>query len=146
VARPEPVYDLTLLLDADAPSERRAEILREVESFVERGGAIESKHDWGVRQLAYEIDHRKEAEYHLLQITGPPELIERLRTMLRITDGVLRHRVIKVLPGTPPPPAMRAERPAAAAAPEAAEAPPAEAPPAEAPPAEEAPAEAPPAA
>ena len=150
VAAPKPVYDLTLILDADAPSERRAEILREVEAFVERSGTIESKHDWGVRQLAYEIQHRKEAEYHLLQFTGPPELIERLRTMLRITDGVLRHRVIKVLPGTPPPPAMRAEpRPAAAAEPDAAapEAPAPEAPAPEAPaPAEETPAEAPPAA
>jgi ribosomal protein S6 len=152
MAAPKPVYDLTLMLDADAPSERRAEILREVQAFVERGGTIESDHDWGVRQLAYEIEHHKEAEYHLLQFTGPPEMIERLRTMLRITDGVLRHRIIKVLPGTPPPPAMRAEprrtpeaegEPVAAAAPAAAPAP-AEAAPAPAP-AEAAPAEAAPA-
>ncbi len=155
MAAPKPVYDLMLMLDADAPSERRAEILQEVEAFVQRGGTIESKHDWGVRPLAYEIEHHKDAEYHLLQFSAPPETIERLRTMLRITDGVLRHRTIKVLPGTPPPPTVRAEpRPVAAAAAPAAEAAPpppadaAEAPPAEsapAPPAE-APAETPPAA
>jgi ribosomal protein S6 len=163
MAAPKPVYDLMLLLDADAPSERRAEILREVEAFIQGAGTIEGNHDWGVRALAYEIQHHKEAEYHLIQFSAPAEQIERLRNMLRITDGVLRHRVIKVLPGTPPPPAMRAEpRPAAAeaAATEAqpaeaiaapvAEAQPAEAVAAEAPvepaPAAEAPAEAPPAA
>ncbi|MDX6698949.1 MAG: small subunit ribosomal protein [Solirubrobacteraceae bacterium] len=141
MAAPKPIYDLVLLLDADAPSERRQEILREVEAFVDRAGTIESKHDWGVRALSYEIQHHKEAEYHLLQFSGPGEMIERLRTMLRITDGVLRHRIIRVLPGTPDPPAMRPEprrvpegegEPVAAAAPAAA-APVAEAATAEAP-------------
>jgi small subunit ribosomal protein S6 len=141
MAATKPLYDLMLLLDAEAPSERRAEILTEVEAFIGRGGTIESKHDWGVRTLAYEIQHRKDAEYHLLQFTAPPDLIDRLRTMLKITDGVLRHRVIRLRPGTPPPPAMRAEpRPAAevpageasAAEPVATEALPAEPAPAEA--------------
>jgi small subunit ribosomal protein S6 len=108
------LYDLVLLLDSDAPSERRQEILANVESAVGKGGAIESRHEWGVRKLSYEIAHRKEGEYHLLQFTGPPELIESLQRTLRLTDGVLRFRVIKVKPGTPPPPAVRA--PAARAA------------------------------
>jgi small subunit ribosomal protein S6 len=158
MAATKPVYDLMLLLDAEAPSERRAEILTEVEAFIGRGGTIESKHDWGVRTLAYEIDHHKDAEYQLLQFSAPADLIDRLRTMLRITDGVLRHRIIRLRPGTPPPPVMRAEpRPAAEDAPAeaeadaapaeapVAEAPVAEAPAAEAAPAEAAPAEAPPA-
>lgn len=117
MAQATPVYDLMLLVDADAPSERRAEILREVEAFIERAGSIEGRHEWGVRALAYEIRHRKDAEYHLLQFSAPPEAIDRLRGMLRVADGVLRHRVIRVRPGTPPPPTVRAEpRPAQAAA------------------------------
>jgi small subunit ribosomal protein S6 len=136
-----PVYDLTVLLDADAPSERRAEILGAVEGAISNGGEIVSKHDWGVRNLAYEIDHHKDAEYHLIQLTGPPELLDRLRTALRVTDGVLRHRIIRLPSGMPPPPSLRPEPRAAepAEAAEAAEAaPPAEAAPAvepEAPPA-----------
>ena len=51
---------------------------------------------WGVRALAYEIDHRTQAEYHLLQFSGPPALIASLEHTLRITDGVVRHRVIKL--------------------------------------------------
>lgn len=108
------LYDLVLLLDSDAPSERRQEIMASVESAVGNGGAIESRHEWGVRKLSYEIAHRKEGEYHLMQFTGPPELIESLQRTLRLTDGVLRFRVIKVKPGTPPPPAVRS--PAARAA------------------------------
>jgi small subunit ribosomal protein S6 len=150
MAQEKPLYDLMLLLDADAPSERRAEILKAVEGFVSNGGTIEAEHDWGVRNLAYEIQHRKDAEYHLLQFTGPPEMIERLRGTLKVTDGVLRHRIIRVRPGTPPPPVMRSEPPRSAEAPPAeapaAEAPAAEPAPAQAPAAEPAPAETPPAA
>jgi hypothetical protein len=36
--------------------------------------------------------------------TGPPALLESLSHTLRIDDAVLRFRIIKVLPGTPPAP------------------------------------------
>jgi small subunit ribosomal protein S6 len=139
MAEAPPLYDLMLLLDSDAPSDRRAEILRNVESTITGQGSIERNDDWGVRTLAYEIDHRTEAEYRLIQFTGPPDLLEVLQRNLKVTDGVIRHRVIRVRPGTPPPPTPRPERaerpeqPPAAEAPAAAEA-------AAAPPAAEAPA------
>jgi ribosomal protein S6 len=143
MAKEKPVYDLTVLLDADAPSERRAEILKAIEETIGNGGEIVSEHDWGVRNLAYEITHRKDAEYHLIQFTGPTELLDRLRTALRVTDGVLRHRIIRLPVGMPPPPSLRPEPRATEGASEA-EAPPA--PPAEAAPAEAAATEAAPAA
>jgi small subunit ribosomal protein S6 len=100
-----PTYDLTLLLSMAAPDERRAKILSDVEAAISAaGGSIERNDDWGTRRLSYRIDHQTEAEYHLLQLTGPPSLLETLNHMLRITDGVLRFRIIKVLPGTPPAP------------------------------------------
>ena len=111
------LYDLMLLLDADAPSERREEILRNVESSIAASGSVESKHDWGVRRLSYEIAHRGEADYHLLQFTGSPELLESLQRTLRLTDGIVRFRIIKVKPGTPPPPRGRSAEPAAEATP-----------------------------
>lgn len=118
------LYDLMVLLDAEAPSEHRTQILSDIEAAVSRGGSIESKHDWGVRALSYPIDHRTDAEYHLLQFTAPPELLEGLHRQLKLADGVIRFRIIKVQPGTPAPPVVRAqERPAEAPSPVAAEAP-----------------------
>lgn len=115
MAEPAPIYDLVLLLVAEAPEERRAQILTDAEAAIAAGGGeIVSRHDWGVRNLAYEIRHVADADYHLLQFTGPPELPEALSQTLRITDGVMRHRVIRLAPGTPPPPEVRAERTAAA--------------------------------
>ncbi len=59
--------------------------------------------------LTFEIDHQNEGEYFLYQFSGPASLLEELGRQLRIADGVLRFRIIKVLPGTPPPPEVRVE-------------------------------------
>jgi small subunit ribosomal protein S6 len=139
-------YDLMLMLDADAPGERREQILAEVANAISSAGEIVSRHDWGTRGTAYEIRHQGTADYHLIQFTGPVSLLESLQHTLRITDGVVRFRIIKLRPGTPAPPDGRPEvRPAApveAEAPAPAPAAEAEAP-AEAAPAEPAPEAAP---
>lgn len=108
------LYDLILMLDTAAPDDRRAKVLSDVEAAISAEGSIESKHDWGPRTLAYEIDKHSDADYHLLQFTGGRELLERLQRSLRLADGVLRFRIVKLAPGTPPPPQLRAERPAEA--------------------------------
>ena len=99
------MYDLMLLLSPTAPEEQRAKILSDVEGKITAAqGQVERQDDWGQRPLAYRIRHQPDAEYHLLQFTAPPSLIETLSHDLRITDGVVRFRVIKNLPGTPPAP------------------------------------------
>ena len=95
------LYDLTLLLDSKTPEEQRAKILADTEASISAGGAIVTNQDWGLRRLSYEIDHRVDATYHLLQFNGPSELLDALDHNLKITDGVVRFRIIKVLPGTP---------------------------------------------
>lgn len=108
------LYDLTVLLDPDAPEERRSEILGNVESTIQASGTLVGHHDWGVRRIAFEINHRPEAAYHLYQFeTDSNDLLDRLGHNLKITDGVLRHRIIKLKPGSPPPPSPRTEAPRA---------------------------------
>jgi small subunit ribosomal protein S6 len=105
-------YDLMLLLDPNAPDERRSAAIAEVESMLTSGGEMLDSYDWGQRRMAYEIDHRPDAEYRLYQFRGDNTLLERLNQRLRIMDGVLRFRIIKLKPGqpTPPPPDQQALR------------------------------------
>jgi small subunit ribosomal protein S6 len=101
-----PTYDLMLLLDTAAPDEQRQKVLDEVERILSTTGASTvGRHDWGARKTAYEIRHKSDAEYHLLQFQGGPEVPAALDRYLRITDGVVRFRIIKLEPGTPDPPA-----------------------------------------
>ena len=103
------LYDLMLLLDTAAPEEQRAKVLAEAERLLESNGAtIVSKHDWGVRRTAFEIRHKNDAEYHLLQFEGGPEVPAAISRYLRITDGVVRFRVIKLRAGLGAVPDLRA--------------------------------------
>src|SRR5579862_146419 len=101
------IYDLVLLLDPAAEDDVRAKIVADAKAAIEADGELLGDQPWGLRPLAYEIGHRSQAEYHLLQFNGPPSLISSLEHTLRITDGVVRHRVIKqprgAAPATAPP-------------------------------------------
>jgi small subunit ribosomal protein S6 len=122
MAESAPLYDLTLLLSVETEDERRAKIVSDTEAAIASGGGSVERHDvWGRRPMAYRIDHQTDAEYHLLQFHGPVSLLESLSHTLRIDDGVLRFRVVKVLPGTPaapdsPPPIASAPPPVPVAA------------------------------
>lgn len=98
------LYDLMLLIDSSAPEERQREIIAEVESMLGSGGTIVSAHDWGTRRTTFEIDHRPEAAYHLYQFEGETTLLDRLNHSLKITDGVLRYRIIRQDSSSPPVP------------------------------------------
>ena len=109
MADTKPLYDLVLMLDTSAEDARRAEILKSVQDAVTEGGEVVNEQDWGPRATAYEINHKKDAEYHLLQFHGTPDLLAQLDRQLRITDEVVRFRIIKLAPGTPAPPESRPE-------------------------------------
>jgi len=109
MAQDAPIYDLTLLLDTESDPERRDKIVADVETLIDRhGGSLVGRHDWGVRPTAFEVHKKGEADYHLIQFYATNEVLEALDHTLKITDGINRFRVIKLRPGTPAPPDLRA--------------------------------------
>lgn len=109
MTREAPIYDLTLLLDAEADDERRDKIVADVETLIDRnGGSLVGRHDWGVRETTFEIHKKTAADYHLIQFYATNDVLEALDHTLKITDGVNRYRVIKLRPGTPDAPDLRA--------------------------------------
>ena len=93
-------YEILLLLDAELPAERSAEIVTRVQERVEAdGGTWEAHEPWGRRRLAYEIDHKAEGDYHLLLFTSSPETLAEISRVLKITDGVVRHLAVRRVRG-----------------------------------------------
>lgn len=85
-------YEILLLLDPELPEERQAEIVARARELVERSGGVWEREDvWGRRKLAYEIDHKAEGFYRLLEFTAEPETLDEISRVLKITDGVMRH-------------------------------------------------------
>src|SRR5271166_7047355 len=99
---PAPTYDLVLLLDPQAEETTRAKIVVDARAAIEAQGEFLCHDEWGDRTLTYPIDRKTDAEYHLLQFhAAAPELLSGLDRMLRITDGIVRFRIIKLKPGVP---------------------------------------------
>jgi small subunit ribosomal protein S6 len=94
-------YEIMLLLDPETAEERAGEIIQRIRTTVEEaGGTWETHEPWGRRRLAFEIDHKGEAIYHLMLFTCPPETLEEIVRVLKITDGVMRHGAYRRVKGT----------------------------------------------
>lgn len=104
-------YEILLLLDPDLEEERQGEVVTRTRDLVEKAGGSWDVHDvWGRRKLAFEIDHKGEGVYHLLQFTCEAGTLDEISRVLRIDDGVLRHMATRRIEGSP-------ARPVAASAP-----------------------------
>jgi small subunit ribosomal protein S6 len=105
---PAPTYDLVLLLNARVEEGVRTKILDDTRAAIAAGGEVVNEDNWGDRALAYPIERHADAEYRLLQFhANTPQLLSDLERTLRITDEVLRFRIVKLAPGTPEAPDMR---------------------------------------
>jgi small subunit ribosomal protein S6 len=100
-------YELVLMLDPEAPDERRDQIAADARARIEKDGSLKAEKPWGVRKLAYEIKQRTEADYRFFRFATESPLLDELDHNLKITEGVLRFRIFKVEPDSPliePPP------------------------------------------
>ena len=108
-------YEILLMLDPETPEERHDEIIARTRELVEKSGGTWLSHDpWGRRRLAYEIDHKTDGVYHLLQFDAPAETLDEVTRVLKITDGVMRHMATRRPKGggrvaPPPQPVFEAE-------------------------------------
>ena len=113
-------YEIMLLLDPELAEERANEIIQRLRDAVEGASGTWDGHEpWGRRRLAYEIDHKGEAVYHLLLFTAPAETLAEITRVLKITDGVVRHGAYRRVKGghTKAPAQIPAPAPAATGAP-----------------------------
>jgi small subunit ribosomal protein S6 len=100
-------YELVLMLDPEAPDERRDQIAADARQRIESSGSLKADAAWGMRKLAYEIRQRNEADYRFFRFQTESPMLDELDHNLKITDGVLRFRIFKVDASSPvvePPP------------------------------------------
>jgi small subunit ribosomal protein S6 len=85
-----------LMLDPELAEERQNDIIARTKELVERGGGAWQGHEsWGRRRLAYEIEKKSEAHYHLLHFDADAATLEELTRVLKITDGAMRHMAVR---------------------------------------------------
>jgi small subunit ribosomal protein S6 len=108
-------YEVMVILDAGLEDDAiRATVDKATEVITNAGGTVGRVDRWGKRRMAYEIGHRPEGYYVLIESSAEPQTMADLDRMLRLADEVIRHKIIH-LPAKVAAKVMRS--PAAPAAP-----------------------------
>jgi len=91
-------YELMVIFDGDLEDADVGKWVKQTEELATGGGATLAKTDlWGKRKFAYEIDHKAEGYYLVIELTAENgAFIENLERQLRLADDVVRHKLIRL--------------------------------------------------
>ncbi|MGO8877393.1 MAG: 30S ribosomal protein S6 [Acidimicrobiales bacterium] len=89
-------YEVMVIFDVDLEEgDIRQRVERVHELVRSKGGTPGSVSHWGRRTFAYEIKHRSEGYYLVLEATAEPAAMAEVDRYLALEDAVLRHKVIR---------------------------------------------------
>ena len=90
-------YELMVIFDGDVEDTAVNAMLANVNTLVEAGGGNVKKTDrWGRRRFAYEINHKWEGIYVVLEISTEGRDLPEVERVLHIADEVVRHKVMRL--------------------------------------------------
>ena len=118
-------YEVVIIIDSSLEDDViQASVHRATQLLTDRGATVGSVERWGKRRFAYELHHRWEGYYVLVEVSAEPAAVAELDRMLLLADEVVRHKVIRLpkeavgRPRRRPAPVEEVEAAAAKAAPE----------------------------
>ena len=89
-------YELLFFVDPNLDPETRLAVMKRIDNTIAEGnGKVDNVDEWGKRKLAYEIDKLPEGDYTLINFHADPASIAELDRVLRITDAVIRHMIVR---------------------------------------------------
>jgi small subunit ribosomal protein S6 len=90
-------YEVMVILDAGLEEDAIRVVLDRTTQALTAGGATVGKVDrWGKRRFAYEVGHRSEGYYVLVDTVAEPAAVAEVDRMLGLADEVIRHKVIRL--------------------------------------------------
>lgn len=89
-------YELTVLVNPDSEDKVKKTLDRIVKIITDVKGKIISDEEQGKKRLEYKIKNETHAMFHfyILELTG--EAVAKIDQALNITNGILRHLIVKV--------------------------------------------------
>ncbi len=90
-------YELMVIVDADVDDSDVQSVVDQVtEQIALRSGDVKNVDLWGRRRFAYEIDHKHEGTYVVLQFVAPGTGLDDLERWHRLADPIVRHKLIRL--------------------------------------------------
>ena len=88
-------YETIFVIDTAIGEEAIASLVAKFKDLIAANGTVDNVDEWGKRRLAYEIDHKREGYYTLIEFSSQAEFIAELERIYGITDGIIRNIVIR---------------------------------------------------
>ncbi|MDR1615925.1 MAG: 30S ribosomal protein S6 [Syntrophomonadaceae bacterium] len=90
-------YEILMILKPDLSDEAVLETKERLQNIINSfGGEFLSEADgWGKRRLAYSIEDYLEGIYSLWLFNGQPETVDELKRVIKISDKIMRHIIVK---------------------------------------------------
>ena len=90
-------YETVFILTPVLSDDQVKEAVKKIEDFLtSKGGEIIWKENWGLKKLAYPIQHKKTGFYHLIEFKIEPEVIKNLDLTFRRDERIMRHLIVKL--------------------------------------------------
>lgn len=90
-------YESVFILNPVLSEDQVKETVKKYEDFlVSKGAKMVNKEDWGLKKLAYPIQHKKSGFYHLLEYTVDGQAIAPLEVMFGRDERVMRCMTVKL--------------------------------------------------
>ncbi len=90
-------YEIMIIVDTTLDDQAIQNVIKKAgELIVKIGGTVGRTEKWGRRKLAYDINKKPDGYYALLEFTAVPAEIKELDRQIRLTDEVIRHKIILV--------------------------------------------------
>jgi len=90
-------YEVVFIVNPEVGDDEVMRLSETVQKIItSQGGQIVKTEMMGRRRLAYEINHKREGTYILLEIEGSGAEIAELERRMRVSDQILRYMTIRV--------------------------------------------------
>jgi len=89
-------YEVLFILKPDLEEEATNAAIEKLANLIQQNnGAVEQISRWGKKRMAYEIQDFREGFYTLILFQGDPETVRELDRVMRISEEVLRHLIVR---------------------------------------------------
>jgi len=90
-------YETVFIFNPVLSDEQIKETVKKYEDFlVSKGAEMVAKEDWGLKKMAYAIQHKKSGFYHLFEFKASGEVIEPLELEFRREERMMRYLTVKL--------------------------------------------------
>jgi len=90
-------YETVFILNPVLSEEQMKDTVKKFVKVLSDGGAeVINEEQWGLRKLAYPVQHKSTGFYNLVEFSATPELVDKLETEYRRDEAVMRFLTVSL--------------------------------------------------